>query len=129
MLSVAAVPPPHRRVERNRLGTTRFRWGDPRLGVDHEQREVAPAVGPLGERMLAELLGLLRDLLAAERLVEQARAVGLQHPEVEAEEPLEHEVAGAGAPPLPAPPPPLVGLPPGERGDLRVQAPGWVVRL
>src|SRR5882672_12221947 len=71
--------------------------GDPRLRVDHEQREVAPSVGHLGERMLAELLGLLRDLLAAEHLVEEARAVGLQHPEVEAEEPLAHEVASAGA--------------------------------
>src|SRR5258706_16039279 len=114
---VAVVPTPHRGVERNRLGTTRFRWGDPRLGVDHEQREVAPAVGHLGERMLAELLGLLRDLLAAERLVEEARAVGLEHPEVEAEEPLAHEVAGAGRPPPPAPPPPPVGPPPAQRGD------------
>src|SRR5258708_31515864 len=78
--------------------------------------------------MLAELLGLLADLLAAERLVEQARAVGLQHPEVEAEEPLAHEVAGAGAPPPPAPPPPLGGPQPAERGDLRLEAPGGVAR-
>src|SRR5258708_35836267 len=92
------------------------------LRIDHQQREVAPAVGHLGERMLAELLDLLADFLAAERFVEEARAVGLQHPEVEAEEPLAYEVAGAGARPPPPHAPPLGGLAPLERTHDRAPA-------
>src|SRR5438067_4618960 len=68
-----------------------------RLLVDDEVGEVAPAVGDLGEVVAPELLGALADHLAAERLVEEPRAVRLEHPEVEAEEAVAHEVARARA--------------------------------
>src|SRR4051794_20370956 len=67
------------------------------VGRDHEGREVVPGVGDLGEGVQAEALGLLGDLLAAHRLVEHARAVRLEHPEVEAELAVAHEVPRAGA--------------------------------
>src|SRR6185295_9274899 len=87
------------------------------VGSD-ERGEVVPAVGDLGEVVLAEALAALGDDLAAERLVEEARAVGLEDPEVEPEEAVAHEVARAFAHQLAADAALLVGLQHVERVDL-----------
>src|SRR5688572_29660331 len=64
----------------------------------NQRGQVVPGVGHLDERVQApEALGLLARLHAAQRLVEHARAVRLQHPEVEAEAAPAHEMARRGA--------------------------------
>src|SRR5205807_2411076 len=90
---------------------------DQSIGGD-ELRHVVPAVGDLRERLSAEVLFALGDLLAAQRLVEEARAVRLEHPQVEAEKPLPHEMARALAHQLAAHAALLVRLEHIERVDL-----------
>src|SRR3954470_3602196 len=62
-----------------------------------QRGEVVPAIRDLGERVQPQALGLLADLLPAHGLVEHARAIRLEHPEIEAELAVAHEVARAGA--------------------------------
>ena len=52
-----------------------------------------PTVGDLGKVVLAEALDLFADLLPAEGFVEEPRAIGLEHPQVQPEDSAAHEVA------------------------------------
>src|SRR6478672_9352958 len=88
----------------------------------HQGREVVPAVGDFGEVVLAQPLVALGDHLAAQRVVEQARAVCLEHPQVEAEQALANEVARALAHELAPDTALLMRLQDVERIDLGVQA-------
>ncbi len=85
--------------------------------------QVVPAVRDLGEVVQPEALGLLRRSSSpAEGTVEHARAIGLQHPEVEAETAVAHEMPRAGAHQLAPDAAALLGLQHVERVDLRVEA-------
>src|SRR5436190_7131898 len=78
--------------------------------------------------MPAEALGPLADFLAAHRLVEHPGAIGFEHPEVEAEVAIAHEMARRGAHQSASDAAPLLGLEDIERVDLAFETLDWRAR-